>query len=438
MRSKQIASFAAAVVTAAVAVCNTAGLVLAGETRRVAERVKLANYSLNHHIRMLDGQWQGTFLASDGNVYVGGGSHNPNLAAALFRYEPETRDLKMLVENITPICGEDQSKTPPQGKLHSPIVEHEGWIYLGTHLANYTEEGRKAYTGAHLLGYHLATGRWRDFGVIHRNFTNYSALGLDAPRGKIYFYVTPFYEGEGSRLYCVDIATGKKEDLGLVARWENRRDHGPPAYHCFVDAQGDCWLTTRYERTLYVARAATGKIEAHADALPEEVLTYASRDPWRGLRALDEHRALVHMAGRMWTFDSRKAPRGRDTFTPIRDGIDPSGLVECFACGGGRFFWTYRGKDRKASLHLMSASVKDPSNAIDHGEIVDGGRRPMWAGDLITDGRGTVYMVGRWYVTDEDMKVFGMVRHKMQMAVFFSVIDVSKDVPEADNHSAKR
>ena len=69
--------------------------------------------------------------------------------------------------------------------------------------------------------------------------------------------------------------------------------------------------------------------------------------------------------------------------------------------------------------------------------IIDGGRRPMWAGDLITDGRGTVYMVGRWHVTDEDMKVFGMVRHKMQMAVFFSVIDVSKDLPDADIHSAE-
>ncbi|HUT02165.1 MAG TPA: hypothetical protein VM031_06910 [Phycisphaerae bacterium] len=391
-------------------------------------RVKLTNHALNRHIRMLDGQWQGTFLASDGNVYVGGGSHNPKLGAAFFRYEPKTGKLKMLVKNITPVCGEDQSKTPPQGKLHSPIVEHDGWIYLGTHLANYTPEGQKAYTGAHLLGYHLATGRFRDFGVIHRNFTNYAALGLDARRRKIYFYVTPFHEGVGSRLYRVDIATGRKQDLGLVARWKNRRDHGPPAFHCFVDAQGDCWLTTRYERTLYVARAATGKIEAHADALPEAVLTYASRDPWRGLRALDENRALVHMAGRMWIFDSRKAPRGKGTFTPIRDGIDPTGLVECFAYGGGRFYWTYRGKDRKAPLHLMSASVKEPAKAIDHGEIVDGGRRPMWAGDLITDGRGTVYMVGRWFVTDEDMKVFGMVRHKMKMAVFFSVMDVSEDL----------
>ena len=431
MRSRWFIPLVAAVVmTAAVAPARAAMPAGAGGVVVAAEHVRLTNHPLNRHIRMLDGQWQGMILASDGNVYVGGGSHNPNLGAAFFRYDPKARQPKMLVENITPICGEDQTKTPPQGKLHSPVVEHKGWIYLGTHLANYTEEGRKAYTGAHLLGYELATGRWRDFGVIHPNFTNYAALGLDAPRGKIYFYVTPFYEGEGSRLYRVDIASGAKEDLGLVAPWRNRKDHGPPAYHCFVDARGDCWLTTRYERTLYVARAAAGKVEAHADALPEAVLTYASRDPWRGLRALDEDRALVQMAGKMWIFDSRKAPRGEGAFTLLRDGIDPTGQVECFAHGGGRFYWTCRAKAGKTPLHLMSASVKDPGAAIDHGEILDGERRPMWAGDLITDGRGTVYMVGRWYVTEEDMKVFGMVRQGMNMAVFLSVIDVSRDLPK--------
>ncbi len=39
-------------------------------------------------------------------------------------------------------------------------------------------------------------------------------------------------------------------------------------------------------------------------------------------------------------------------------------------------------------------------------------------------------MVGRWHVTDGDMKVFGMTRHKMRMAVMFSVIDVSRDLPK--------
>ncbi|NQT87269.1 hypothetical protein HQ560_10925 [bacterium] len=408
-----------------VAAVAVAAFALTGDA---AERVTLTNYPLNRHIRMLDGQWQGTFLASDGNVYVGGGSHRSDLGAALFRYKPKARTLELLVKNITPICGEDPSKTPPQGKIHSPVVEHKGWIYFGTHLADYTEAGRKAYTGAHLVGRHLATGRFRDFGVIHPNYTNYSALGLDPRRGRIYFYVTPFYEGEGSRLYHVDIATGQKKDMGLVARWRNRKDHGPPSYHCFVDGRGDCWLTTRYERALVVGRAETGKVEAHADALPEEAVSAGTKDPWKAVRPLDNDRALVLMAGKMWIFDSREAPRGKRTFTPLCD-VDPTQRVECFAYAAGRFYWTYRAK-RDEPLHLRSAAVASPTVHVDHGEIVDGGRRPMWAGDLITDGRGAVYMVGRWHVTDEDMKVFGMVRHTMRMAVMFSVIDVSKDLPK--------
>jgi hypothetical protein len=90
MTSQQLASFAVAIATASVGLYSLADVVTSEDTRRVAERVRLVNYPLNRHIRMLDGQWQGTFLASDGNDYVGGGSHNPNLGAALFRYEPTT------------------------------------------------------------------------------------------------------------------------------------------------------------------------------------------------------------------------------------------------------------------------------------------------------------------------------------------------------------
>jgi len=404
-----------------------AGTVAIGEAAPAAPRVRLTNHPLNRFIRLLDGQWQGTFAASDGNVYVGGGSHNPELGAAFFRYEPKTGALKLLIENITTVCNEDPKKTPPQGKIHSPVVEHKGWLYFGTHLANYTSEGRKAYTGAHLLGYELATGKFRDFGVIHPNFTNYSALGLDPTRERIYFYVTPFYEGEGSRLYAVDIPSGRKQDLGLVAPWTNRKDHGPPSYHCFVDARGDCWLTTRREPTLYVARAATGKVETYPNAVPATAVSAGSRDPWKGVHALDGNRALVLMAGSFWIFDSREAPHGKGAFTWLCNG-DPTHRVECFAYGGGRFYWTYRAK-RDDPMHLLSATVDNPREHFDHGEVTDeANRKPMWAGDLITDGKGTVYMVGRWAVSDEDMKTFGILRHKMRMAVFFSMIDVRDDL----------
>jgi len=432
----------------AAALCAATAVMAGEQPPAPSRRVQLANHALNSHIRLLDGQWQGMIAASDGNVYVGGGSHNPNLGAAFFRYEPQTATLKLLIENITTVCGEDPAKTPPQGKIHSPIVEHEGWLYFGTHLANYTEEGRKAYTGGHLVGYQLATGKFRDFGVIHPNFTNYCVLGLDVARetrGKdaksrsgieirnpkseirngaaIWFYATPFYEGEGSRLYRVDIASGKKQDAGLVAPWKNRKDHGPPSFACFVDGRGDCWLTTRYERALCVGRAAAGKVETFPDALPEAAVASGSRDPWKAAQPLDADRALIIMAGKMWVFDSREAPRGAKTFAPVCD-VDPLQRIECFALGGGRFYWTLREKS-DAPLRLMSAAVAKPTEHFDHGEITDeAGRKPMWAGDLITDGKGTVYMVGRWEALESDMATIGILRHNQRMVVMFSVVDV--------------
>jgi hypothetical protein len=136
------------------------------------------------------------------------------------------------------------------------------------------------------------------------------------------------------------------------------------------------------------------------------------------------------MAGRMWIFDSRQAPRGENTFTPIRDNVDSTGRAWCFALGGGRYFWTPGTKDRKTPLRLLSAPVSNPDDIIDHGLIVDGDRFPQWPGDMITDGKGTVYMVARWWVTDEDMKDFGIERKGMKIGVMFSVIDVSKDLPK--------
>jgi hypothetical protein len=396
----------------------------------MAERpVKLHNYPLNRFVRLLDGQWQGTHLASDGKVYFGGSSHQPALGAAFFQYDHDTAELTMILEDITTVVNEDPAKTPPQGKIHSDIVEHEGWLYFGTHLANYTAAGLAAYTGAHLVGYQMATGKFRDFGVIHSNYTNYATVGLDTPRGKIYFYVTPFHEGEGSRLYRIDIATGEKEDFGLVAPWDNRRDHGPPAYHCFVDARGDCWLTVRGQRTLFVGRAATGTVERMEGALPISISR--GDDPWRGLRAIDEDRALVVMQGGAWVFDATKANAGEPAFTQLRELGHR--LTTYIALGGGRFYWvSSRGRDTSGHSLLWSAPLSDPANALCHGQIVDeAGRKLSFPGDLVTDGRGTVYMVGRWNALDDDMEDFGIIRNRQKIALFFTVIDVSADLPTA-------
>ena len=85
MRSRRLALLGLVVAASAVAACGPAGLALAEAARRLAERVTLTNYPPNRYIRMLDGQWRATHLAMDGNVYLGGGAHNPDLGAAFLR-----------------------------------------------------------------------------------------------------------------------------------------------------------------------------------------------------------------------------------------------------------------------------------------------------------------------------------------------------------------
>ena len=122
--------------------------------------------ALNRYVKYFDGQWQGIVAASDGACYFGASTHSPKHGSSFFKFEPHSSELTVLVEDMTPVCGEDLTKTPPQGKIHSPIVEFEGWLYFTTHLSNYWDEAMDRYTGAHVIGYELSTGSFRDYGIV--------------------------------------------------------------------------------------------------------------------------------------------------------------------------------------------------------------------------------------------------------------------------------
>jgi len=392
------------------------------EQRR--EKLAVEGHVLNRLVRMLDGQWQGLHVAADGVCYFAAGGHWKDHGSAFFRYDPRTRELKMICEDISPVCGEDITKTPPQGKIHSEIVEKGGWLYFGTHLANYTPEGIAAYTGAHLLGYQLATGKWRDFGVIHPNYSNYSGIGLDAPRDRLLFYVTPFGKGGGPHLYWVDIASGKKQDLGLLLAKPEKIDH-LPAFHMFVDRRGDCWFEIRSDlEALYCARGATGKLERWERALPPH------RDAWDWHGALpDGDRSLVMAGEDICLFDSTQERDSPAAFFPIqRTGRFHLGAAR----QGNRVFYTITGTtpDKRRATRLKSF-VLDPTSRpaiVDHGEITDQDGRAchgIWGMDA-RDNR--IFMIGRWLANPGEEKSIGVDRHGTFFTVIFSVADLTADL----------
>lgn len=435
--------------------------------------------SLNKLVPDYDGQWQGITAASDGACYFGSSTHSPRHGAGFFRFDPVSRQLTILAEDVTAICGENPAKTPPQGKIHSPVVERDGWLYFATHLANYWEEAKNTYTGAHVIGYRMATSEFRDFGILRPRFSIYSAIDVDPNQRVLYAFSVPFasedMQNDGCHLYKMDTSSGEKRDLGRVVP----RGQGA-CFWFYIDHQGDCWFTTwrkhgHYQEggrgNVYRVSASTGEISRLDNVLPECRLApdgapvpedlLADR-AWTWACPMPERRRCVftmgHLAGedeRLWTFDPSKDITTGEAFQPVAF-VGPTFLP--VALGKDRVFYIQRGdlvsargwsaeaerdKDpdivgRTEDLHLKSVSLDPQARGavIDHGKIVDqDGRTPRHIDSLASDQEGRVYMVGSWHLLQEEpgtrqwdweQPVSGFRRVKRGQ--FFSFADVSQDL----------
>jgi len=422
------------------------------------ERVcRVASYKLNDFKPQLDGQWQGIAVASDGNVYFASSTHSAHHGAAFFKYDPRTRKVTLLCKDITTVCGEDPEKTP-QPKIHSAIVEAHGWLYFATHFSGGGPGAAERYPGAHIVGYELAAGKFRDLGVVRKNFTIYSGIGVDPKRKCLYAFCTPITaagaaNGEGSHMYRIAIASGAKQDLGMVrpGTWGH-------CFWLFVDRRGDVWFTVGDTNgALMRIRGASGKIERFDNALPpllswskDQVDPDARRQAarwWRWAQPLpDGDRCVFAMAGggALWTFDSTRDVASGAAFTKVAH-IGPADLG--MALGGGRVYYVQRAnrkRGHKASdHHLLSVSL-DPKATpaiLDHGLIVDQeGRRPWRLPSLAADERGHVYMVGDWRLKPGEKGTlrYGYDRRNARdtwrwlwRGQFFAAADVSADLEAA-------
>jgi hypothetical protein len=391
----------------------------------------IAHHVLNEMLPKVDGQWQGITLASDGNVYFGVGSHSARVGAAFVQYNPLNEEMKVLSSNITLQCGETPGKAPDQGKIHSEVIEHKGWIYFGTHLADYSGWGVKNYTGGHLVGYELATGNFRDFGVIHPNYTNYSGIGLDEQREKMWLWVTPFGEGDGARLYRVDLKTAEKESGDRMLSG-NRS-----VMYFFTDRKGDCWFTAtdgpggNQRIALFAGRAETGKLERYAPDVIGSNYYYN----WVA-KPIDGDRALVHLLrgtgdGMFYIFDVTKfdGVSLKSALKPLCKS-DFSGISGVVCHDGKRFYWTCGGEGN----HLWSSRFDRPDQVTDFGVLRDpDGRMGTNICSMVADGHGRLYVVGRWAPTESDVnKGLAMKRPGGMVVVYFSILDVSEG-SEANN-----
>lgn len=416
---------------------------------------KVYSVSMNKICKEWDGQWQGIMVASDGNCYFGTSTHSSAHGAGFHKFDPVTKTHTVLAEDMTIVLGEGNT-TSQQGKIHSPIVELDGWLYFTTHLSNYWPKGISDYTGAHVVGYEMATGKFKDFGIIRPRYSTYSAINIDPVRKKLYIFVVPFLEelveADGSHLYSVDIETGEMRDLGLVAK-----NRSAASKTFFIDNEGNCWFTLWkrnqhlndksssapykpfYENdngNLYCYRPSTDKIEIYYDVLPYGKLidgTPITKESYRKERAWtwsaplpgSENKKCLFTMGtwgggdeRLWIFDPSKDIKSGKAFKPIAS-IGSTFLHT--ALGGDRvYFIQYEDlQDERTkgaeferendpdlvgydeSLHLRSVSITGGLNqkVTDHGKIVDqDGRACRFINSLAADDEGRVYMNGSFYV----------------------------------------
>lgn len=415
-------------------------------------------FALNDYKRELDGQWQGIRLASDGNVYFASSSHSAHHGASFFMYDTTSGQVTELVHEITDICGEDV-QTNPQGKIHSDVVEANGWLYMATHHAAEKPGAWATYTGSHALGYELATGNWRDYGVILPGYTGYSAVGVDPVRNYLYVFLTGQTAGQAAYIYRIDTVTGDKVNLGAVS---NPSDGGYDyaSSWTFVDQRGDVWFSVKNQNgDLQQIHGDTGVIEVHPNALPALIRWDSNQlDPDPAAQAnrhigwmapLDGDKALLAMSmwgGMLYQFDSTQPMAS--AFTPLRHiGFNYLGGI---ALGGDRVFYYQRenrqyGNQGFHDFHLMSVSLDAATGypITDHGLMVDPDGRTAWrTPGMMSDGSGHVYMIGDWWTIPGDTGTWrydwnggNEVYLQQDRGEFFAVANVTTSAPVATDLS---
>jgi len=96
--------------------------------------------------------------ASNGWIYFTVGTHQLATSAKIFRFDPAT-SLMEEVADVSAALGVDPTKQVPHGKVHTPLFEHEGWLYFATHTSVYEgslpdaspNDGREPYAGGHFM-----------------------------------------------------------------------------------------------------------------------------------------------------------------------------------------------------------------------------------------------------------------------------------------------
>lgn len=111
--------------------------------------------------------------ASNGWIYFTVGTHQPQTSAKIFRFDPNDSVMEE-VADVSAVLGVDPTREVPHGKIHTPLFEHEGWLYFATHTSVYDgslpdtspADGRTPYAGGHFMRLSLQSNKVEDLAGV--------------------------------------------------------------------------------------------------------------------------------------------------------------------------------------------------------------------------------------------------------------------------------
>ncbi len=384
--------------------------------------------------------YNGMGTASDGRIYYVLSSESFEIGAKMFRYDPKADRIE-LVGDITEACGEKDTRTIVQGKVHVNFVESDGKLYFATHVGYYSiidgmekigipPQGWKPYPGGHFLAYDMATGKFEDFAKAPRG-EGILTMTMDTTRGRLYGITWP-----AGHFLRYDLASKDLKDLGPISRQgENGKgdNYRTLCRSLVVDpADGSVYYTVgdgdifRYRHDRDAIEKVTGD-----DMRKDYFGLYEPTSPghmaynWRQTVWYEPEKAVygVHgNSGYLFRFDPHgpevqiverltSAPSKRSgmfdqfSYGYLGFALGPDGRTLHYLTGGPVYIDGKRvaGKATTAmgeskgieNLHLVTFHIPT-RKYTDHGPIFfENGQRPYYVNSIAVGRDGTVYTLSR-------------------------------------------
>jgi hypothetical protein len=163
-----------------------------------------------------DSNYNALAATFDGKIHFVVNTHNSAFGCRYYVFDPKTETVN-LAGKLDEVLGEAAATHIPQGKVHTPLIEHKGKVWFATHTSFYHGDlpelnsgERVPYGGGHFMNYDLATGRFNDLakalpgeGII--------TMAMDQEREVLYGLTWP-----SGILLSYDIGKGALQCWGAV------------------------------------------------------------------------------------------------------------------------------------------------------------------------------------------------------------------------------